>query len=65
MHTTITPSKAKNLLKMVVKQGLVPMLAGSPGIGKSDIVKSIAKDLNLKVIDHRLSTSDPTDLNVL
>jgi len=36
----------------------------SPGLGKSDVVKQVAKELNLKVIDFRLSTADPTDLNV-
>jgi len=38
------------------------MLHGSPGIGKSSIVKSIAEQFNLKVIDLRLSQCDPTDL---
>jgi hypothetical protein len=39
------------------------MLVGSPGIGKSDIVKLTAKKHNLKLIDLRLAQSDPTDLN--
>jgi hypothetical protein len=39
------------------------MLVGSPGIGKSDIVKLVAKKHNLKLIDVRLAQSDPTDLN--
>ena len=45
--------------------GLVPMLSGSPGIGKSDIVKQIAKKFNLELIDIRLSTMDPVDLTGL
>lgn len=42
--------------------GLVPFIKGSPGIGKSDIVRQVAGELNLKVIDFRLSQADPTDL---
>ena len=42
--------------------GLVPFIKGSPGIGKSDIVRQVAEELNLKVIDFRLSQADPTDL---
>lgn len=47
----------------VLSAGLVPMVLGSPGIGKSDIIRAIAKDFKLKVIDMRLSQLDPTDLN--
>ena len=41
------------------------MLTGSPGIGKSDIVRQIAKGQGLPVIDLRLSTLDPVDLKGL
>ncbi len=58
--TQLTP-----LVTKVMKAGLVPMIAGSPGIGKSDLVRELAKSLNLFVIDHRLSTSDPTDMSGL
>lgn len=53
------------LVSNVLQAGLVPMIAGSPGIGKSDLVRALAKQFNLKVIDHRLSTSDPTDMSGL
>ncbi len=55
-------SQALQVLPTCIKQQLVPMLTSSPGIGKSDIVRQIAKDYNLKVIDLRLSQCDPTDL---
>ena len=42
--------------------GKVPFIKGSPGIGKSDIIRQVAEELNLKVIDFRLSQADPTDL---
>ncbi len=38
-------------------------IAGSPGIGKSYIIRDIAEQFKLKVIDMRLSQCDPTDLN--
>jgi hypothetical protein len=34
-------------------------------MGKSSIFKSIADELNLALVDHRLSTSEPTDLSGL
>jgi hypothetical protein len=45
-----------------MRAGLVPMLHGSPAMGKSSIVKQIAEDFNLELIDLRLSQCDPTDL---
>lgn len=50
-------------LTRCIRAGLVPMIEGSPGIGKSGLVHAIAKQYNLKVIDLRLSQCDPTDLN--
>jgi len=55
-------SEAKDMLADIIKARLVPMLAGSPAVGKSSIVHEIAKDYNLKVIDLRLSQCDPTDI---
>ena len=43
--------------------GLVPFLHSSPGCGKSSIIKQVAKDFNLKLIDLRLSTIDSVDLS--
>ena len=43
-------------------RGLGPFVTGSPGCGKSSIMKAIADKLSLSVIDHRLSTSEPTDM---
>lgn len=41
---------------------LVPFIQGSPGIAKSAIVKEIANEYGLKLIDCRLSAMEPTDL---
>jgi len=45
-----------------LKAGLTPMVASSPGMGKSDIIRSIAKTFNLKVIDFRVSQCEPVDM---
>lgn len=55
--------EARNLVEKCIRSQLVPMVHGSPAIGKSAIVHQIAKDYRLKVIDLRLSQCDPTDLN--
>lgn len=47
----------------ILQARLTPMIAGDPGIGKSDIVRAIADKFNWELIDVRLSTYDPTDLN--
>lgn len=62
---SISVSKAVPLIIRTLKHKLVPMLHGSPGIGKSDIIRQIAAQARLKVIDVRLSSCDPTDLNGL
>jgi hypothetical protein len=48
-----------------IEAGLVPFVQSSPGMGKSSIMRSIAREFGLKVIDHRLSTSAPEDLSGL
>lgn len=58
----IKPSQAIQMLPVIIKNRLVPMLSGSPGIGKSQIVQSVANEYGLKVIDLRLAQCDPTDL---
>lgn len=62
---TVTPRKARELIIDVIQAGLTPYIHGSPGIGKSAIMRSIAKEFNLHMIDHRMSTSEPTDMNGL
>ena len=57
-----TPKELIEDIIEIMQAGLVPMISGSPGIGKSDIIRAIAKRFKLKVIDMRLSQCDPTDL---
>ena len=55
-------SQAISMITGFIKAKLVPMLEGSPGTGKSQIIHQIAKNYGLKVIDLRLSQCDPTDI---
>lgn len=59
----INIKEAYDFIKQVFNAGKVPMLHSSPGLGKSAIFKQIAKEYNLKLIDKRLTDSDPTDFN--
>lgn len=56
-------SQAHDMIVQCIKVGLVPIVKGSPAVGKSSIVHQIAKEFDLKVIDLRLAQCDPTDLN--
>ena len=58
----VKPSQARNALIKAIRAHLVPMMHGSPAIGKSSIVHAVAEEFNLKMIDLRLSQCDPTDL---
>ena len=62
MTIQVNTTQAKEILASTIQAKLVPMLAGSPGCGKSAIVHQLAKDYKLKVIDVRLAQCDPTDL---
>lgn len=62
MSITVNILQAKSLIEEAIQVQLVPMLHGSPAVGKSSIVKEIADNFNLKVIDLRLAQCDPTDL---
>ena len=56
-------STAAVLIETFITSNVPVNLLGSPGLGKSDVIKQVATKLNLKVIDFRLSTADPTDIS--
>lgn len=56
-------SQAAAMITTLIKAKLVPMIHGSPAVGKSSIGHQIAAEYDLKLIDMRLSQCDPTDLN--
>lgn len=60
-----TPRQVRGFIKDCLYAGLVPFVQSSPGMGKSSIMRSVADELKLKMIDHRLSTSAPEDLSGL
>lgn len=58
-------AKVAEGIERCICAGLTVHLEGSPGTGKSSLIKMVAESLDLKVIDVRLSTKDTTDLSGL
>lgn len=58
----VTTKEIKDLIKDTLSAGLVPFVTSAPGLGKSDIVRSIASEFNLELIDVRLSQMDASDI---
>ncbi len=56
------PSHITDTVSKLIEQKLPVFIWGAPGIGKSSIVKAIAREQNMEFIDLRLSLLDPTDL---
>jgi len=61
----VNADTAKEIIKNSILSKRVVMISGQPGIGKSDIVRQVADELDLVMIDHRLSTSAIEDLTGL
>lgn len=63
----MTPAALFEILQQIVHSSvsLSVMIWGPPGIGKSSIVHSVAKQNNLELIDLRLSQLAPTDVRGL
>jgi len=55
-------SELTETITALVRQKVPTFLWGAPGIGKSSVVKEIAKSRSLEFIDLRLALMDPTDL---
>lgn len=58
----MTPSEVRENAISCMEVGLVPFITSSPGLGKSAVVKQIAADFKLELIDLRLSQCAPEDL---
>jgi len=56
------PSQVKKAIKAAIKAGLPCFIWGSPGVGKSQIVKQVADDMGLELRDVRAVLLDPVDL---
>lgn len=60
-----TPRQTRAFVIRCMRAGLSPFIKSSPAMGKSALVRSIAEEYQLQLIDHRLSTSAPEDLSGL
>ena len=56
------PSQITTALSYLIDANQPVMLHGSPGVGKSDVVRQVAKQRGIELIDLRLSQLDPVDL---
>jgi hypothetical protein len=61
-NTTLTPSEVEGSLLAAAIAEIPLFLWGPPGVGKSDIARSVATRLNKAFVDIRLSQMDPTDV---
>ena len=55
----------KDLYKQYIENNIPLLLIGKSGTGKSEIIKEIADELGLPVVDLRMSQLPPEDLNGL
>lgn len=60
-----TPRQVASHVEDCFYAGLVPFVKSSPGVGKSSVIRNVASRNRLKVIDHRISTSQPEDFSGL
>lgn len=65
MISTVTPIQLIDLLPHFHSANIPLFLWGSPGIGKSSIVHTYARNIDALVVDVRLSQFDPVDLRGL
>ena len=59
---TMKASEIKETMQKLVESKIPLFIWGAPGIGKSSIVKQVAREKGLIFTDLRLSLMDPTDL---
>jgi hypothetical protein len=59
------PSHIKLAIKAAIKARRPLFITGSPGVGKSQVIKAVARELGIGLIDERISTMDPVDLRGL
>ncbi len=63
MESRVVRAKELSIsLRSLIEEKIPIFIWGSPGIGKSSIVKQIAQEKGLEFVDLRLSLLDPTDL---
>lgn len=65
MTQKLTPSETKEFVINALMIGEIPYVAGSTGIGKSDLIAEIAEEFELMLLDIRLSQYLPEDMTGL
>ena len=60
-NVAILPSAFKDLLRMQIKNHNPTMVKGPPGIGKTDMIKQVCKEMGISLIMFHPVVSDPTD----
>lgn len=63
--STLTPKGVRAALHVAVQADTPTFIWGSPGIGKSDIVRQVAREREIGLIDVRMLLLDPVDLRGL
>ncbi len=61
----MSPKTLKSVLTQCMKAKLPVLIKGAPGVGKSDIVKQVAKRLKMNLVLTHPVVSDPTDFKGL
>lgn len=61
-HRSVSPTEARSRILRCFKTKRPVFLWGPPGIGKSEVVAGIAKELGGHMIDLRLGQMEPTDI---
>ncbi len=61
-NRTVNSEEAKRAILRCFKRQRPLFLWGPPGIGKSELIESIANELDGYMIDMRMATCDPTDI---
>lgn len=59
------PSQVINAMKTAIRANRPIFLHGSPGIGKSDMVRAVTNELGYELVDLRVSQLDPVDIRGL
>lgn len=65
MSLTVSIADARPLVITCIQADIVPYVISSPGMGKSAMMHSIAKEYNLELLDERISTYVPEDASGL
>lgn len=58
----MTPTRIKEVLNKLLEEVWPVFIWGAPGVGKSSLVREVASDRKLPVIDVRAPLLDPTDI---